>query len=189
MINDHRPEFELESHEIVLDDQYAPKAPTVTDVVLENEQKPLSLPAALCDELLLQEIQSIPEKMGFKIGEVAEILNVKQYVLRYWESEFDILKPKKASNNQRYFTKKDVENVFLIRKLLHRDRFSIEGGASGFERFEAIRARRSQEGERNFFSPVSDGVRTKSNGRSAYGYSQDAKAFCLIKKSACGAAW
>jgi DNA-binding transcriptional MerR regulator len=90
----------------------------------------LSLPAALCDDKLLEELKSIPDKMGFKIGEVADMLGIKQYVLRYWESEFDILNPKKAANNQRYFTRKDVENAFIIRKLLHRDRFSIEGARS-----------------------------------------------------------
>lgn len=165
MINDHRPEFELESHEIVLDDQYAPKAPTVTDVVLENEQKPLSLPAALCDELLLQEIQSIPEKMGFKIGEVAEILNVKQYVLRYWESEFDILKPKKASNNQRYFTKKDVENVFLIRKLLHRDRFSIEGARAALKDLKQfVRAEVKKEKEISSLQSQMESVQNQMDG-------------------------
>lgn len=100
----------------------------VTVAEVADEKAPLlSLPAALCDDKLLEEIQSIPTKMGFKIGEVADLLGIKQYVLRYWESEFDVLKPKKASNNQRYFTRKDVENAFLIRKLLHRDRFSIEG--------------------------------------------------------------
>lgn len=86
-----------------------------------------SLPAALCDDLLLEEIKSIPDKMGFKIGDVAELLQVKSYVLRYWETEFEILRPKKATNNQRLYTRKDVENAYLIRKLLHRDRFSIEG--------------------------------------------------------------
>lgn len=93
----------------------------------------LSLPAALCDERLLEEIKSIPDKMGFKIGEVADLLGIKQYVLRYWESEFEVLKPKKAHNNQRYFTRKDVENAYLIRKLLHRDRFSIEGARSALK--------------------------------------------------------
>lgn len=93
----------------------------------------LSLPAALCDEGLIKEVQGIPDKMGFKIGEVADMLGIKQYVLRYWESEFDILKPKKAPNNQRYYTKKDVENAYLIRKLLHRDRFSIEGARSAMK--------------------------------------------------------
>jgi DNA-binding transcriptional MerR regulator len=108
----------------------------IEDIILQDNHievpeisvEPLmTLPAALCDELLLQEINSIPTKMGFKIGEVADLLGVKQYVLRYWETEFEVLKPKKASNNQRYYTKREVENAFLIRKLLHRDRFSIEG--------------------------------------------------------------
>ncbi|MEK6772891.1 MAG: MerR family transcriptional regulator [Bdellovibrionota bacterium] len=97
----------------------------------------LSLPAALCDDLLLEEINSIPDKMGFKIGDVADLLGVKQYVLRYWESEFEILKPKKASNNQRLYTRKDVENSFLIRKLLHRDRFSIEGARHALRELKA----------------------------------------------------
>lgn len=96
------------------------------------------LPAALCDEILLQELAGIPNKMGFKIGEVAEMLNIKQYVLRYWETEFDVLKPRKAPNNQRYYTKKDVESVFLIRKLLHRDRFSIEGARSAMKELKNV---------------------------------------------------
>jgi len=98
----------------------------------------LTLPAALCDEELLQELAGIPEKMGFKIGEVAEMLGIKQYVLRYWETEFDVLKPKKAANNQRYYTKKDVENVYLIRKLLHRDRFSIEGARAALKDLKTV---------------------------------------------------
>lgn len=85
------------------------------------------MPSVLVDNLLLEEIASIPDRFGFKIGDVADILGIKQYVLRYWEQEFDLLNPKKASNNQRLYTKKDVENAFLIRKLLYRDKFSIEG--------------------------------------------------------------
>lgn len=90
-------------------------------------EKAETLPAVLCDDDLLKEIANIPERLAFKIGDVADMLGIKQYVLRYWESEFEILKPRKASNNQRMYSKKDVENAFLIRKLLHRDRFSIEG--------------------------------------------------------------
>lgn len=101
------------------------------------EADSLSLPAALCDDLLLEEINSIPDKMGFKIGDVADLLGIKQYVLRYWESEFDILRPKKASNNQRMYSRKDVENAFLIRKLLHRDRFSIEGARNALKELKA----------------------------------------------------
>jgi len=115
--------------EITLADQHVPARAADLPAADQN----LTLPAALCDDKLLEEINSIPEKMGFKIGEVADMLGIKQYVLRYWESEFDILKPKKASNNQRYYTKKDVENAYLIRKLLHRDRFSIEGARSALK--------------------------------------------------------
>ncbi|MCB0370319.1 MAG: MerR family transcriptional regulator [Bdellovibrionales bacterium] len=107
--------------------------------------EPLSMPAALCDDLLLEEINSIPDKMGFKIGDVADLLGIKQYVLRYWESEFDVLKPKKAHNNQRLYTKKDVENAFLIRKLLHRDRFSIEGARSALKGLKAYVKKENQK--------------------------------------------
>lgn len=116
--------------EVILADRYVEvQKMAVTDLTGEN----ISLPAALCDDLLLEEINSIPDKMGFKIGEVAEMLGIKQYVLRYWESEFDALKPKKASNNQRHYSRRDVENAYLIRKLLHRDRFSIEGARSAMK--------------------------------------------------------
>lgn len=98
---------------------------------------PVSIPAMLCDDKLLEEINAIPNKMGFKIGDVAEILGIKQYVLRYWETEFDVLRPKKASNNQRMYTRKDVENALLIRKLLHRDRFSIEGARNAMKELKA----------------------------------------------------
>lgn len=104
----------------------SPAAPTAPRSSPDGELA-VSLPAALCDDQLLLELSQVPDRMGFKIGDVAELLGVKQYVLRYWESEFDLLKPKKAANNQRIYTKRDVENALIIRKLLHRDRFSIEG--------------------------------------------------------------
>ena len=83
---------------------------------------------------LQDQIENIPDKMGFKIGEAADYVGVKQYVLRYWESEFDILKPKKSKNGQRMYTQKDVETALLIKKLLHEDRFSIEGARSALKK-------------------------------------------------------
>lgn len=88
---------------------------------------------SLCDDELIKEIQSIPKRLSFKIGDVAELLQVKPFVLRYWETEFDVLKPKKALNKQRMYARKEVENAFLIRKLLHRDRFSIEGARNALK--------------------------------------------------------
>ena len=95
--------------------------------VPEEKAETSTMPQLLIDEKLMSEIAVIPDRFGFKIGDVADLLEIKQYVLRYWEQEFDLLSPKKASNNQRLYTRKDVENAFLIRKLLYRDKFSIEG--------------------------------------------------------------
>ena len=83
---------------------------------------------------LQTKLENIPDKFGFKIGEAAEYVGVKQYVLRYWESEFDQLKPKKSKNGQRMYTKKDVETALMIRKLLHDDRFSIEGAQAALKK-------------------------------------------------------
>ncbi len=83
---------------------------------------------------LQQKIVNIPDKMAFKIGEAADYVGVKQYVLRYWESEFDILQPKKSKNGQRMYSKRDVETALLIKKLLHEDRFSIEGAQSALRK-------------------------------------------------------
>ena len=73
------------------------------------------------------QISKIPKKLSFRIGEVSSLLNVKPYVLRYWELEFEELRPKKLDNNQRIYFHKDVELLFLIKKLLHKDGFSIKG--------------------------------------------------------------
>ncbi|MCO5114657.1 MAG: MerR family transcriptional regulator [Bdellovibrionaceae bacterium] len=77
--------------------------------------------------LLEKMFARIPDQMAFKIGDVAELADVKPYVLRYWEQEFDILKPKKATNNQRMYSRRDVENVLMVKKFLHIDKFSIPG--------------------------------------------------------------
>lgn len=76
---------------------------------------------------LLNGLEGIPDKMAFKIGEAAEMVGVKQYVLRYWESEFEMLRPRKSKNNQRVYSRRDVETAMMIKKLLYDDRFSIEG--------------------------------------------------------------
>lgn len=71
--------------------------------------------------------KSIPDKLAFKIGEAADLVGVKQYVLRYWETEFDELRPKKGPNNQRMYSRKNIEIALMIQHLLHIERFSIEG--------------------------------------------------------------
>ena len=73
------------------------------------------------------QMEKIPNKLSFRIGEVSKLLEVKPYILRYWESEFEQLKPSKLDNKQRLYFHKDVEMLFLIKKLLYRDGFSIRG--------------------------------------------------------------
>src|SRR3954468_16438502 len=69
----------------------------------------------------------IPDKLYFKIGEVSELLGVEPYVLRYWESEFPGLSPKKSGTGHRLYRRKDVELLLRIKHLLYEKRFTIEG--------------------------------------------------------------
>jgi len=69
----------------------------------------------------------LPEKIYFKIGEVSEIIGVEPYVLRYWETEFDLLKPSKAPSKHRLYKKRDVELLLDIKRLLYTEGFTIEG--------------------------------------------------------------
>jgi DNA-binding transcriptional MerR regulator len=74
----------------------------------------------------------IPQKLYYRIGEVAEIAAVKPHVLRYWETEFGFLSPKKNEGNQRLYTQKDLEKVLTIKKLLHEDRYTVAGAKKKF---------------------------------------------------------
>ena len=96
------------------------------------------------DPELESELGQIPGKLAFKIGEVADLVGVKTYVLRYWETEFDALKPKKSKHGQRMYERKDVENLLLIKKLLYRDRFSIEGARSALKKLRKDNVRVKQ---------------------------------------------
>jgi DNA-binding transcriptional MerR regulator len=80
---------------------------------------------------------AIPDKTYFKIGEVAKLLDLEPYVLRYWESEFDVLDPDKTDSGQRVYQRDDIELVCQIRDLLYNEMFTIAG------------ARRQLELERN----------------------------------------
>jgi DNA-binding transcriptional MerR regulator len=114
----------------------------VEEVFLQSEIEKRYAPSANAvpvvhvqvDTELEQAISRIPDKLAFKIGEAADLVGLKPYVLRYWETEFDVLKPKKSKHNQRMYERRDVENLLLIKKLLYRDRFSIEGAKSALKR-------------------------------------------------------
>jgi len=77
--------------------------------------------------------QEIPEKLYFRIGEVARLAGIKPYVLRFWETEFPSLGPKKTGTGHRLYRRKDVELVLEIKRLLYDKRFTIEGARKFLE--------------------------------------------------------
>lgn len=69
----------------------------------------------------------IPDKLVFRIGEVSRIVGVEPYVLRYWESEFPQLSPKKSGTGHRMYRRREVEQLLLIRQLLYDRQYTIKG--------------------------------------------------------------
>ncbi len=69
----------------------------------------------------------IPDKLYFKIGEVSDIVGVEPYVLRYWESEFNLVKPSRTKSRQRLYRRKDLESILEIKNLLYNEKFTIAG--------------------------------------------------------------
>jgi len=70
---------------------------------------------------------SIPDKLYFRIGEVAQLCGVEAYVLRFWQSEFPALRPNKSGTGQRLYRRKDVEMALRIRHLLYEEGYTIPG--------------------------------------------------------------
>ena len=75
----------------------------------------------------MKDTNNTTEKLFFKIGEVAKIFNVNISAIRFWEKEFDILKPKKNKKGNRLFTQRDMENLKIIHYLLKERGFTVEG--------------------------------------------------------------
>ena len=69
----------------------------------------------------------IPDKFYFKIGEVSKIAGLPSHVLRFWESEFKKIKPRRTASGQRSYTRKDIETILEIKHLLHDKKFTLEG--------------------------------------------------------------
>jgi DNA-binding transcriptional MerR regulator len=81
----------------------------------------------MLDPGIEKELPPIPAKRYFTIGEVSELCGVKPHVLRYWEQEFDQLKPVKRRGNRRYYQRGDVIMIRQIRSLLYEQGFTISG--------------------------------------------------------------
>src|ERR1700674_2977091 len=85
-------------------------------------------------------MQEIPDKLYFRIGEVARLAGIKPYVLRFWETEFPSLGPRKSGTGHRLYRRKDVELVLEIKRLLYDQRFTIEGARKFLKRVRNARS-------------------------------------------------
>ncbi len=77
--------------------------------------------------------KEFPEKLFYRIGDVSKISGIEPYVLRYWESEFPFIKPRKSVSGQRVYTKKEIELILQIKRLLYEEKYTIEGVRKKFE--------------------------------------------------------
>lgn len=102
------------------------------------------------------ETPEIPDKLYFRIGEVARLAGIKPYVLRFWESEFSGLGPKKSGTGHRLYRRKDVELVLEIKRLLYDRRYTIEGARKVLEtkpKREPAHTTPKQQVQAELFSP------------------------------------
>ena len=103
---------------------------TAAPIAAPDEPK---LDANVEDNGLLMKAEDIPDKLFFRIGDVARLAGIKPYVLRFWETEFPSLGPKKSGTGHRLYRRKDVQLVFEIKTLLYEKRFTIEGARKYLE--------------------------------------------------------
>lgn len=85
------------------------------------------------EDMIVGPLPEIPDKLYFRIGDVARLASIKPYVLRFWETEFPGLGPKKSGTGHRLYRRKDVEMVLEIKRLLYQERFTIEGARKFLE--------------------------------------------------------
>lgn len=99
-------------------------------------------------------LDAYPEsRLFFRIGDVSEIVGVKPYVLRYWESEFPQISPSKSASGHRVYQRSDVETLLAIKKLLHDERYSIEGAR---KRLKALMPGRGSSEKSELEAPVEE---------------------------------
>lgn len=104
----------------------------------------------------------IPDKLYFKIGEVARISRVKPHVLRYWESEFKIISPKKSLTKQRVYTRRDIEVILEIKRLLYNEKYTLEGAKKKIKEFRTPPADQLNFGfTEEHFHKALDSIRTE----------------------------
>jgi DNA-binding transcriptional MerR regulator len=89
------------------------------------------------------------KKLYYSISEVSKITNIEQYVLRYWETEFEQLKPQKNRAGNRIYTNKDIQLILHIKTLLRERKYTIEGAKKILENYAPEKVLQSNEVERD----------------------------------------
>jgi len=108
----------------------------------------------MTDPAVTMDTPEIPDKLYFRIGEVASLLGVEPYVLRYWETEFRGLAPKKSGTGHRLYRRKDVELLLKIKHLLYEKRYTIQGARQSLENeSKAIKPRAPESKQTDLFTP------------------------------------
>ena len=104
---------------------------------------------------------TLPPKLYFRIGEVAELVGVEPHVLRYWEREFRSIRPTKSAKGQRVYSRRDVENLMRVRQLLYSEGFTIAGAKKKLQR-TGVEVDGETQGEAAVEAEV-DGARTPTS--------------------------
>jgi len=100
----------------------------------------------------------IPDKLYFRIGEVSKLTHTKAYVLRFWETEFPMLKPTKSKSGHRLYRRQDVELVLEIKRLLYTKGFTI----SGARKLLTPNTQTRTEQQPRLFPPLSDAAHLRA---------------------------
>lgn len=101
------------------------------------------------------------KKLYYSISEVSKITGLEQYILRYWENEFEQLKPQKNRAGNRIYTNKDIQLILFIKKLLREQKYTIEGAKKILENFNSEDFEKSLEGIQDSFDENSDNEKIK----------------------------
>jgi len=102
----------------------------------------------MLDNLMEEGLPSIPDKMYFRVGEASRLVGVEPYVLRFWETQFHALSPRKSGRGHRLYRRKDVELFLQIKHLLYTKRFTIEGARQALKGRAKPAARKAAEPRR-----------------------------------------
>ena len=93
---------------------------------------------------MIPEPAEIPDKLYFRIGEVSDLVGVEPYVLRYWETEFPAVGPKKSDTGHRMYRRKEVELLLRIKYLLYEKKYTIEGARQYLQTESMLTKRKRQ---------------------------------------------